>query len=73
MTYRGPAPLASALAQMLEEEGVRVYYSPPIEKRGAGDVMEAAIVSLACAGAYGLIKAGVLRFRDSRFGKARSG
>ncbi|WP_109509300.1 hypothetical protein [Nocardioides speluncae] len=67
VVYRGPAPFASALAQMLREEGVEVNYAPPIEERGGG-IVEAVVVSLACSATYDLIKAGVLRFRASRFG-----
>lgn len=69
LTYRGPAPLGGALAQMLEEEGVLVSYSPRMEQRGAGEVVEAVILTLVCSGAYDLVKAGVIRFRTSRFGK----
>lgn len=68
VTYRGPAPFASALAQVLREEGIEVRYERPIEERGVREIAETVIVSLACSGAYDVIKAGVLRFRSSRFG-----
>ena len=55
---------------MLKEEGVRVNYTPPVEQRGAGELVGTVVVSLACSGAYDLIKVGVGRFRDSRFGRA---
>jgi hypothetical protein len=72
--YRGPAPFVSALAQMLRQEGVEVTYEPPQEERGtAADLLAGVggvVVNIACAGAYDAIKAGVQRFRASRFGKA---
>lgn len=36
LTYRGPAPVVSALAQMLHEEGVEATYEPPVEGRTSG-------------------------------------
>ena len=36
ITYRGPAPLVSALAQMLREEGAQVDYTRPEERKGTG-------------------------------------
>lgn len=68
VVYQGPAPFASALAQMLREEGIEVRYEHPREERGAREIAEAVIVNLACTGAFEVIKAGVLRFRASRFG-----
>lgn len=67
--YEGPAPFVSLLAQMLREEGVDVSYEPPIEKRGAGEVVETVVVSLFCAGTYDAIKYGLQRFAASRLGR----
>lgn len=67
--YRGPAPLASALAQMLREEGVAVAYEAPYEERGAQQIVETVVLSLVCSGAYDGIKLGLARFRKSRFGR----
>lgn len=69
VTYEGPAPFASLLAQILREEGVDVSYEPPTEKRGAGEVLETVVVSLFCAGTYDAIKYGVQRFAASRLGR----
>jgi hypothetical protein len=44
LTYRGPARGASALAQMLREEGVEVSYTPPVERRDITQVAEVLII-----------------------------
>lgn len=62
ITYRGPAVALGALAQMLRENGVQVDYKSLEERRDAGDVATAVVLSLACNGAYDLIKAAVLQF-----------
>lgn len=69
VTYQGPAPFASLLAQTLREEGVDVSYQPPTEERGVGEVLETVVVSLFCAGTYDAIKYGVHRFASSRLGR----
>lgn len=42
--YEGPAPFASLVAQKLDEEGVQVTYTPPLETRGAADVLQAVVL-----------------------------
>ncbi len=69
VVYTGPSAYVSALAQSLREQGVEVDFVPPVERRGAAEVFEAVVVSLACSGAYDAIKAGVNKFRASRLGK----
>jgi hypothetical protein len=69
VTYRGPSAFASALAQMLQEEGVRVDYAPPPEERsGLGMVAGAIVLNIVCSGTYDAIKASIRRFKESRFG-----
>jgi hypothetical protein len=72
LTYRGPAVAVSLLAQILREEGVQVDYDSPEERRDLGAVAATVVVSLACNGAYDLIKTAVLRFRATRFGPGSS-
>ena len=64
--YAGPAPFAGLLVQRLEEQGVEVEWEPPLERRGAGDIMEQVVVPLLVTGAYDAIRAGVRLFL-SRF------
>src|SRR3712207_6593631 len=69
VTYRGPARSAGILAQFLEEEGVEVSYTPPMEHKGFPEIAETVVVSILCSGAYDVIKAGLKKFRDSAFGR----
>ncbi len=71
ITYRGPAPFVSALAQMLREEGVNVTYAPPVEERGIGDAAVEVVLYLGDQAVSGLMGAGiatVLTKFNKRFG-----
>ena len=63
ITYKGAAPFAGALVQVLNEEGVEVEWTSPPEARDVLGALEAVVVSLVATGAYDAIKAGVNRFR----------
>lgn len=60
--YEGPAPLAAALAQYLEQQGVHVYWEPPVEERGG--IVELVVIPLLVTGSYDAIKAGVRLFLE---------
>jgi hypothetical protein len=79
ITYKGEPACASALVQMLEQEGVQVDWTPPTERRSARDALgwltvsddiNAVLVSLVCNGTKPAIKAGVDKFRK-RFPRAK--
>ena len=63
ITYRGGAATVGALAQMLRQEGVRVEYEAPEEKRDLASIAEAVFVTLAAEGARESIKFAVAKFR----------
>lgn len=64
LRYEGLPAFASALAQMLQEEGVQVTYQPPVEGRGAvTDMAQDVIVNLVTIGSTAAITAAVERFR----------
>lgn len=46
ITYRGSARGVGLLAHMLSEEGVEARYTPPMEQRGASDVVEVVVIHL---------------------------
>lgn len=73
LRYFGPPALASALVQMLSEQGVEVDWSPPLERRGIGDVAEGILIGVAIDTTKDALEAGVhaaiAKFR-SRFGDA---
>ena len=69
--YRGPAPLAGLLAQMLRDQGADVSYEAPMERRGAGEVAEAVVMMVVGGLTYDVLKVGVSRFLD-RFGRSAS-
>ena len=66
ITYHGKPPWHTALVQFLEEEGVRVEWSPPVEEepRGLGADVNDVIVSLVATGTAAAIAAAVRRFRN---------
>ncbi len=64
ITVYAPGPRASALVQMLREEGVEVEWEPPQEQRGVGDMAVGFVLSLVASGAYDGIKAAVKKFRE---------
>ncbi len=68
LSYRGPAMAAGALAQMLRDESLEVSYTPPPESRGAMDVVQIVALYILCEGTYDALRAGVAKFRSSRFG-----
>jgi hypothetical protein len=63
ITYRGGAARVSALVQMLEQEGVRVEWSPHREERGLGADVNEVIVSLVSTDSAVAIAAAVKKFR----------
>jgi hypothetical protein len=67
LTYEGPPPYVGALAQMLEEEGVTVEYTPPHETRDLSSALAIVAVVLTATGSARDIAAGIQRFRE-RFG-----
>ncbi|WP_270887733.1 hypothetical protein [Pedococcus sp. 5OH_020] len=74
MTYRGIAPFASMLVQMLEDEGVTVAdWERPEEARGAGaDALRDVVVGLVTSGAYDAIKFAIERFRTAAKGRGHA-
>ncbi|MET8560788.1 SHOCT domain-containing protein [Streptomyces flaveolus] len=74
ITYQGPPMLASALAQMLREEGCEVDYMPPQETRdalGAAGLAVATVQFLVqTTGADDHVKKAVARFAQ-RFSRAQ--
>jgi hypothetical protein len=48
--YEGPARLVSALAQMIEEEGLTASYRPPIETRSVGADMHTVLINVVSTG-----------------------
>jgi hypothetical protein len=66
ITYRGKPPWHTALVQFLEEEGVRVEWSPPAdaEERGIGADVNEVVVNLVSTGTAAAIAYAVRRFRN---------
>lgn len=64
LRYEGNPAIASALGQMLTEEGVEVEWERPVEYRGAAEMAEAVAVYFICAGSSAAIKLAVERFRQ---------
>jgi hypothetical protein len=62
ITYTGHPGLASLLAQMLRDQGIRVEHDPPEERRDAGTVHEV-VVNILSWGAITTITAVVEKFR----------
>jgi hypothetical protein len=67
VTYTGSPRLASAVAQMLEEEGVEVTYTPPTEQRDLSTMAQAVTVYFFCKGSEAAIAAALRKYRE-RFG-----
>jgi hypothetical protein len=63
LRYEGDPAIASALAQMLREEGVEVEWERPYEARSLLTAMEAVAVFYFCKGSDLAIKLAVERFR----------
>jgi hypothetical protein len=63
ITCRGSAARAGGLVQMLEQEGVRVEWSPPREERSLGADVNEVVVYLVSTGTLAGITAAVRRFR----------
>lgn len=66
ITYRGKPPWHTALVQFLEEEGVRVEWSPPSveEPRGIGADVNQVVVNLISTGTVAAIALAVRKFRN---------
>jgi len=62
--YRGSAARAGALVQALEQEGVRVDWTPPREERGFGADATAVVLGIVASGGYDAIKAVVMKMRE---------
>ncbi len=60
VTYRGPAPLASALVSAIEQEGGTVDWDAPEERRGAGQGLHEVVVGLFVCATYDVTKAAAL-------------
>jgi hypothetical protein len=67
LTYRGGVRGVSMLAQMLEEQGVSVQYTPPRETRDMTKAAAIVVVVLSATGNIHDIAAAVQRFRQ-KFG-----
>ncbi len=63
LRYEGNPAIASALAQMLREEGVDVEWERPYEARDLLTAMEAVAVYYFCKGSDAAIRLAVERFR----------
>ena len=68
LSYVGPPALASALVQMLEEEGLTVEWTRPDEQRGMSELADGVVIGLVIDGAKDVIEAGV-RAAVARFRK----
>ena len=66
MIYKGPAALARALVECLEDEGATVDWAPPDGTSTPGPATDY-ITSLAASGTIDSVTAGVAKFRE-RFG-----
>jgi hypothetical protein len=64
LTYRGGVRGISMLAQMLEEQGVSVWYTPPRETRDMTEAAAIVVVVLSATGNIHDIAAAVQRFRQ---------
>lgn len=64
LTYRGGARGISMLAQMLEEQGVSVRYTPPRETRDMTEAAAIVVVVLSATGNIHDIATAVQRFRQ---------
>jgi hypothetical protein len=67
--YQGDPARASALVQMLEQQGVQVSWTPPREERGLATDVTAVVINLVSTGSAVGIAAAVKQFRQ-RFPKA---
>lgn len=64
LAYKGPPAYVSALARMLEREGLWVRYDPPQERRGIDPslVPDDVIAELIVAGTVAVAHKGIERF-----------
>lgn len=62
--YEGPDARAPGLVEMLEREGVRVEWTPPVEERGLGADTHTVILYLVCTGSLATIKAVAKQARE---------
>jgi hypothetical protein len=71
ISYTGPAPFASAVAQTLNEAGLAVSWTRPDERRNAQAMLEAVTVYYVCKGTDAAVKVGVDKAREARGGRGR--
>jgi hypothetical protein len=62
ITYKGDPALVGVLVQMLEEEGVKVRWQPPEERRDVPGMAAPVVVNLVAVGVLTGIKAAVEKF-----------
>jgi hypothetical protein len=65
ISYTGPAPFASAVAQTLNEAGLAVSWTRPDERRDAQAMLEAVTVYYICKGTDAAVKAAVDKAREA--------
>lgn len=63
ITYTGSATGVRFLVHTPEQEGVKVEWTPPVERRDIASAAEAVVVGLVTTGTVEAIKAGVRAFR----------
>ena len=63
VTYRGSPALAPMLAQMLEQEGVKVTWERPREQPGPGEMAKEVSVQMVAVGNLVAIQVAVHKFR----------
>ena len=70
ITFRGQARDVMLLAQLLDEEGVRVAYRPPVERRNAQEFARDVVVDLTASGMGAAITLAVQRFHQRVMGRS---
>jgi hypothetical protein len=71
VTYRGDPAGASMLAQMLEQEGVKVKWERPREQRGGiGEMAQEVVVQMVATGGVAAIATAIAKFRKHMHDRA---
>jgi hypothetical protein len=71
ISYSGPAPFASAVAQTLTEQGLDLAWARADEQRGMEAIAEAITVYYVCKGTDATVKAAVDKARERLGGRGR--